>query len=317
MSSAKEGVAIIGGGTWGLALAGAAAKKSKDVTLVTRRAVEVTPRNVKVTSDPMEAAQRASLFVLAVPTAAIEEALRTVGPALTAEHRVVHSVRGLVGEAMAPVSEIVRRETKVRMLGALGGPLLAADLLSESPSFAVVAANHESVHSAMISAFVTPAFRIYPSIDLVGLEWSSSLVGCLAIAIGYSQQIGLGSGFIAAAITRGIHEAARIVRAAGGDGDTVLGLAGVGDLLASVSQRDRPEVLFGAALARGLTADAARAEVKLRVEAADFAPRVVRWITSRGIRAPIFTAIVHGVFSARPPEEILNELMTLPVEDAG
>jgi glycerol-3-phosphate dehydrogenase (NAD(P)+) len=95
----------------------------------------------------------------------------------------------------------------------------------------------------------------------------------------------------------------------------LFGLAGYGDLLASVEQRDRPEVALGAALAKGKSLDAALGAAKLRVEAVELIPRVVRFAESHGVRAPIFRALANDVLAGRPKEDIVRGLMTGPVED--
>ncbi len=94
----------------------------------------------------------------------------------------------------------------------------------------------------------------------------------------------------------------------------MLGLAGYGDLLASIAQSERPEVLVGQALAKGLSlADAAKA-AELRVEALELIPRIVRWADAAGVRVPIFRALSSGVVQGKKADAILTELMTLPVE---
>ena len=103
--------------------------------------------------------------------------------------------------------------------------------------------------------------RLYATPDLLGLEWASALVGCLAIGVGYARGVGLGPGLLAAVITRAVEEGARMAAAAGGDDRTLLGLAGYGDLLASIAQTERPEVLVGRGAREG---QAARASARRR-----------------------------------------------------
>jgi glycerol-3-phosphate dehydrogenase (NAD(P)+) len=119
---------------------------------------------------------------------------------------------------------------------------------------------------------------------------------------------------VAAFISRGIQEAARIAAAAGGDERTLLGLAGYGDLLAAVEQPERPEIILGAALGRGKSLADAKAEAKLRIEALELVPRVVEFAESHKVKAPIFHALAGGILSARPVAAVVHELMTSPVE---
>jgi glycerol-3-phosphate dehydrogenase (NAD(P)+) len=229
---------------------------------------------------------------------------------------VVHGVRGLVGGELETISDVVRDESPVRRLGALGGPVLASDLLANRPSVMVCGSRYPEVNRALRDAFNSGTLRLYSSEDLPGVEWASALVGCLAIGLGYARGVGLGPGLIAGVIVRGVAEAARIAGAAGGLERTLLGLAGYGDLLASIAQTERPEVLLGESLAAGKTLEDALASAGQRVEAATLAERVVAWAEGRGVRVPIFTAIARGILAGRPSDALVHELMTGPSAEA-
>jgi glycerol-3-phosphate dehydrogenase (NAD(P)+) len=297
-------------------LAAAAGRVGGEVQLISRREVEVTPRGVRLTRDVSSAAA-AKLIILAVPSSVALETVALLGPHLDEDHMLVHASRGLVGDSLRTITEIVRAGARTELVGALGGPVLAADLLVGDPSVIVCGASADEVGYSFVKQFMTPALRVYTTSDVRGVEWATALVGCLATLVGYAQEVGLGPGLIAALITRGVQEASRIVAAAGGYGNTLLGLAGYGELFAAVSQRERPEILLGAALARGLPLDEAVRGVKSSVEAVTLAPRLARWIESKRVRAPIFVAFADDVLKGRPAEQIIEKLMTLPVEDPG
>jgi glycerol-3-phosphate dehydrogenase (NAD(P)+) len=316
-------VAVIGGGAWGIALAAAAARAESDVVLLSRRELNGSlPRGVRIVRAMKEAASHARLIVLAVPSGVSRSVARELGDHLDGGHYVVHGVRGLVipgpggssSTELETISEVIRDETPVRRTGALGGPALAQDLLAGRPSVVVVGSRYPEVSEATSAALSSPTLRVYPTSDLRGLEWASALVGCLTIAIGYAQAMHMSAGLVAALISRAVGEASRIAAAAGGEEKTLLGLAGYGDLLASIAQAERPEVLVGQALAKGLSpAEAAKAG-ELRVEALELIPHIARWTESAGVRAPIFRALSAGVVQGKKADAILHELMTLPIE---
>lgn len=95
-------------------------------------------------------------------------------------------------------SHVLREETPVRRVGAMGGPALADELSRGAPSVCVVGSHFPEVFEAMRAAFGSPTFRLYTTSDLVGLEWASALTGILAVAVGYARGIGLGAGVVAA-----------------------------------------------------------------------------------------------------------------------
>jgi glycerol-3-phosphate dehydrogenase (NAD(P)+) len=312
-------VGVIGGGTWGLALAAAAARTGKVSLVHSRRALDGTlPRGVTQARELRELAGRARLIVLAVPSHTARDIARQLGDVIDGSHYVVHGIRGLAGDAdLITIGDILREETPARRIGALGGPVLPDELAAGKPSVMVCGSAYPEVNDALREAFMTPSLRLYATDDLRGLEWASALVGCLAIGVGYAQAVGLGPGLIAALIARGVTEASKIAGAAGGEERTLLGLAGYGDLLASVEQHERPEVKVGRALAQGKKLEHALREAGLRVEAVELIPRVIAWADKHKVSVPVFTALARGVLAARPPEAIIRDLMAAPVEDRG
>jgi len=308
-------VAVIGGGPWGLALASAAARTGSKTWLFSRKEHKIgLPTGVSPAEDYRQVADVARLVLLAVPSQTVSEVAFALGDFLDGRHLVVHAIRGLAKDSMSPISDVIRQQSPVRRIGAIGGPLVADDLAAGRPSFMVVGSAYPEVRRAMTQAFVTPALRIYETDDLRGLEWASALVGCLMIGVGYAKAAGVGAGLVAALISRGVQEAGRIAAAAGGDERTLLGLAGYGDLLASVEQPGRPEIMLGAALAAGKSLEQATREVPLRIEALSLIPRVAEWAAAHKVNAPIFHALTHGVLAAQSAAEVAHQLMTSPVE---
>lgn len=313
--SKVRSVAVIGGGAWGLALAAAAARAKSEVVLYSRREQhEARPEGVRIVRDLGEAARHARLVIVAVPTAACRTVARSLGDHIDGSHYLVHGVRGLEGDGLEAVSDVLRDETAAKRVGALGGPALATDLLEGRPSVIVTGSHFPEVNEAVGAALGSPVLRVYPTTDLRGLEWASALVGCLTLAVGYAQALKTSPGLIAALISRSIGEASRIAAAAGGEERTLLGLAGYGDLLASIAQSERPEVLVGTALGRGAPLEEAMRAGGLRTEAVELIPRVAEWADARGVRAPIFRSLARGVVEGRTHATILEDLMTQPVE---
>jgi glycerol-3-phosphate dehydrogenase (NAD(P)+) len=320
---ARGVLGVVGGGAWGLALAAAAARTGTRVLLRSRRAhAEALPEGVAIAGDDRELAAEARVILLAVPSAVARDVAKSLGEHVDGRHFIVHGVRGLAARAPVAarhghpgfdtIADVVRRETPVRRLGALGGPALAADLLAGRPSVMICASRYPEVVRALRESFASPRLRLYSTGDLLGLEWASALVGCLAIGVGYARGVGLGPGLIAAVITRAVDEAGRLAAAAGGEDRTLLGLAGYGDLLASIAQPERPEVRVGEALARGESIEAAVASAGQRVEAVELIGQVAAWATANDVHAPIFRALAHGVLGGIAPDALVHALMTGP-----
>ena len=317
-------VSVVGGGAWGVALAAAAAGAGSEVLLYSRRASSEGSKNplgVVVTHSLAEAARHAPLLLLAVPSAQARNVGRALGDVVDGHHMIVHGIRGLVQAApdpfgapsLATISAVLREETPARRFGALGGPVLTDELAAGAPSILVVASRFAEVIAAVRSALGGPSLRIYATEDLIGLEWASALTGILAVAVGYARGVGVGAGLVAAFVTRGLHEAARVAAAAGADERTFYGLAGFGDLLAAIAEEARPEIRLGEALARGETLDRALSVLGQRIEAIELAPKIAAFATHHRVSAPILQAVANGIFAQRPSQEILQALMSAPI----
>ena len=305
-------VGVLGGGRWGVALSTAARRAGHPVLLCTRRDDERPGDGIAVTADVRALARQCTLIVLAVPSDVVRSVARQLGDVVDGSHFVVHGVRGLSGEGLTTVSEVLRQETPARRVGALGGPVLADDLLDGRAALLAVAARFPEVTSAVRAGFGSEALRVYTTEDLTGLEWASALNGCLCVALGYARAVGVGPALVAGLLTRGLHESARIGAAVGAEERTFFGLAGCGDLMAAMGQDDRPEVRLGAALGNGETLTAAREAAGLRVEAPALIPRVVAFARDRRIAAPIFNALEAVLAGRMDKADVLHALMTAP-----
>lgn len=305
-------VSIVGGGPWGLALARAVARTGTEVTLFTRREAKDS-RLIRVT-DSYEEVAKSRLIVLAIPSTVVREVARSLGDHLDGGHLVVHGIRGLApaepsddGPAtLHTVSDVLRQETPVRRMGALGGPIQVDELHHGTASALVVGSAYPEVVTAVQQAFSGPWLRVYSTPDLRGLEFASAMVGCVSVGVGFAKAGGAGPGLLAALISRAVHDAGRIAVLAGAEEPTIYGLGGYGDLLASIALDRRPEVVFGKSLAGGATVEAATKDAALRVEAVELIPRLCAYAKARGIQAPAFEGLAR-MLEGRRGEEILGK----------
>jgi len=320
--ASRPRLSVVGGGAWGVALSTAAASAGTEVLLYSRRELELRSGMVR-TDDLAMIADHARTILLAVPTTHVRELARELGDHLDGHHVLVHGIRGLVprpssdpsfdGEELATISAVLREETPARRFGALGGPVLTEELAAGAPSVMAVASHYPEVIEEIRNTLGGANLRIYPSDDLIGLEWASALVSILAIAMGFARGAGVGAGLVAGFATRGVHECARVGVAAGAVERTFLGLAGFGDLLAAMSQLNRPEVRLGHALASGESMESALAKIGQRIEAVELAPRVAAFAARHKVVAPILSTVAHGIVAGHPVDDLVNALMTQPI----
>lgn len=310
MSAASNTVGVVGGGRWGFALSCAARRAGREVVLYSRRGhAEADAHAVEVTADLGALARRATLILVAVPSEVVRDVARQLGDHVDGSHLIAHGIRGLSGEGLTPISEVIRDETPCRRVGALGGPAIADDLIEGRPGVIAVASRYREVTRAVADALWSGSLRVSESDDLVGLEWASALSGGLFVAIGYARAIGVGPALLAGLLTRGVHEAARIAAAAGADERTFFLLPGIGDVMAAMGNDDRPECRLGAALAEGKSLDEARADARLRVEAPELIPRVVAFARAKRLDARVFTVMDAVLRGELDPSGVIERLM--------
>jgi len=280
-------VGIVGGGDFGLGLAHAARRVGRKALLWTRRPERVGEAKIELARGLADLAA-CELVFFAVPSQHVAETARELGVHLDGSHFLVHISRGLFGEELLGLTQVLRSETPCRRVGALAGPLVARALLDGVPSGGIVASRFPEVREAVREAIGGQATRIYSTDDVIGAEFASAAVGLFAVAVGIAQGHGLGPAAQAMLVTRAMAEAARLGVQLGGKHETFMGLAGFGDLLAAVAGDGRPELEIGREIACEVPIERLQ-KVSGYSEAMSSALRVAAYAARTKIRAPVAT----------------------------
>jgi len=305
-------VAIVGGGTFGQGLALAAARTGRRVLLWSRTARELGHEHIQCTTDLAQLSQAEIMFV-AVPSPHINGVADSLCPHVSGAQMMVHVSRGVVGDELTTVSEVLRRRTPCRRVGVLAGPLVAGALAEGAPSGGVVGTLFPEVADAVIEAIGGPKLRVYTTTDVIGVELGAAFVGLVALALGFAMAQKLGPSTLAVLATRGLAEGARVGSIFGANERTFAGLAGAGDLMAAIAGDQRPEVAFGMALANGMAAEQAAQRAGAYVEGVAIARRIAAWADHHEVDVPISTAIAHLIKGEISGEQVVHELMTRPI----
>jgi glycerol-3-phosphate dehydrogenase (NAD(P)+) len=288
---------IVGAGAWGSALAHVARSAGHAVGLWSRRL-----------PDPAALA-RSDAIILAVPAQALREALTAIAPAVAPRLPLIISAKGIEQGTGLFMNEVVQELLPKAHPLVLSGPSFAADVVKGLPTAVVMAAPTLAEAGEWAGALSIPAFRIYASDDVKGVEIGGALKNVLAIACGISDGRGLGDSARAALTTRGFAELTRFGRAMGARPETLMGLSGLGDLLLTCSSRQSRNYAFGFSVGEGCSVAEALAASKGVVEGAATV-RIAHALAHRhGIDMPIVDA-VHAIVDdrARPDEEIARLL---------
>jgi glycerol-3-phosphate dehydrogenase (NAD(P)+) len=304
-------VAVLGGGSFGQALARAASRVGRRVILWSRGARDLGDEKISTTTVLGDVAE-AELLFLAVPSPHVSALAHDLGHHVDGRHLLVHVSRGLIGTDLVTLTEVVRERTPVRRVGALAGPLVAKNLAEGQPGGAIVGSLFPEVAQAVREAIGGPTLRIYDTDDVLGVEMASAFVGLVALALGYALGAGFGPGTLAVLATRGVAESARIGEDRGADVRTFSGLAGYGDLIAAVAGDGRPEVELGKALAKGASLEKAAEAAGAYVEGVRIAEQVVAYADRRTVQTPIASAMAMLVAGKANRADVVAQLMTRP-----
>ena len=260
-----------------------------------------------------EPAQVVVLVVVAIPAQTLRENLKSWRRYLPPSLPIVSTLKGIEATSNARMTEIISAELEIPLdnVGLLTGPNLAAELIIRQPAGAVAASPSRPMQELMIDLFTTEYFRVYPSSDLVGCELAGATKSIIALAVGMAIGLGYGENTQAMIITRGLGEVARFGAGYGANPLTNLGLAGMGDLIASCGSPLSRNRTFGEVLGRTGSIEAARLEAGKTVEAVASAPAILELAHQVGVVVPIIEVVSDVVQNGLTPSEGMKRLMTI------
>ena len=321
---------VLGTGAWGTTLAQVLSDAGHEVILWGRNSSVVDeinsarsnhtflpgiylPENLAATTDIQEAFNFGGALVLAVPAQSLRENLRSWRAIFPTDRPIISTLKGIEADTMSRMTEVIIQElgTQPELIGLITGPNLAGELSLREPAGAVAAATNREIQDLMIELFSTPYFRIYPSDDLVGCELAGAAKSVVALAVGMTIGMNLGENTQAMVITRGLSEVARFGQSYGANPLTFLGLAGMGDIVASCGSALSRNRQFGEAFGRIGTIEGARREVAKTVEGVASASAIRELAHRVGVEVPIIEVMADAVSGSITPVEAMERLMSV------
>jgi glycerol-3-phosphate dehydrogenase (NAD(P)+) len=250
------------------------------------------PDALTVTDRLPDALHEAQLVVAAVPSHGLRLVLRQAAPHVDARAVVLSATKGLEDGTLLRMSQVIAEEwPHVSDVAVLSGPSFAAELARSMPTVVVVASQRTDVVGQVQEEFRSGALRLYASPDVVGVELGGALKNVMAIAAGVVDGMRLGHNAQAALITRGLAEMSRLAVAAGGDRETLAGLAGMGDLVLTCTGQLSRNRHVGAALAEGRHLTEILASTKMVAEGVRTTRAALALGAAHGVELPIATQV--------------------------
>lgn len=316
MTAARPAVAVLGSGSWGTALAALIARNGHDTCIWGRDAAQIAaisgqhenprylpgiplPASLRASSDLAATVAAADMLLLVTPSHAFPETLRALAP-----HRRPGAGLAWATKGFEPGSGRFLHEVATDVLGGdvpvavVTGPSFAKEVALGLPTAVTVHSDDEAYAQSVAASLHGPTFRAYTGNDVLGAELGGAMKNVLAVASGIADGMQLGLNARAGLITRGLNEMLRLNLAIGGRAETLMGLAGLGDLVLTCTGDLSRNRRLGLALGRGQSIAEAVAAIGQVVESVQTADEVMRLAERHGIELPI-SALVQQVLHER------------------
>lgn len=332
----SNNIAVIGSGSWGIALAKRLWKNGADVTIWARSRESalklkenredkdklpgvILDGSIKITDNMETALKDKDMVVITVPSIAVREVCRKMKPFLANEDErhqiIVNCAKGIEADSLMLMSDVILDELPGRDVAVLSGPSHAEEVGRELPTTIVVSAFSKESAKAVQDAFMADTFRVYTSPDMLGIEIGAALKNVIALAAGVCDGLGYGDNAKAALITRGIAEMSRLGAAMGGDFETFSGLSGIGDLVVTCASMHSRNRRAGILIGQGKTVKEATDEVKMVVEGVNSAAAALALAKKYEVEMPIVEQINEVLFNNKPAIDAVRELMCRDKKD--
>ena len=319
--------AILGSGSFGMAMAKLLSPKLESVLLIGRdpQTVEAINRehrnphylsgiildeNVRASTVQTDALVH-SLIIFAVPTSATREMAKALAAAgLPPSATLLSCAKGIEKSTGDRMSEVLREVFPSHPIAALSGPNHAEEIASGMATCAVIGSEDHDLAVRLQELFTLPHFRSYTSDDLAGIEFGGAVKNVYAIAAGMAHGLGLGDNAVAGLVTRALAEMTRLGTTLGGRIETFSGLSGVGDLIVTCFSEHSRNHRVGLALGRGQTLDQAVAALGMVAEGVPNTLSIYETARRAGVRTPIIDAVYSILYQGKPAPLAMQELLT-------
>ncbi len=322
----KKRITLLGGGSWGTALAKLLSENGHQVTvwlrdedqcreLTTERENKkylpgvIIPDNIVFTSHINESLKDAEYILIVTPTQKIRSVLRQIISVYKKNKIIINASKGIEIGTMSLVSDIVREETEDCIFADLTGPSIAKEVVAKMPTAITIACEDKKAASDIQDMFMSSYFRVYTNDDVVGAELGGALKNIIALGAGISDGIGYGDNAKAALMNRGIVEIARLGIAMGADVETFFGLSGIGDLMVTCMSKFSRNWNAGYLIGQGYSKDDAAKKVGMVVEGISTTYAAYELSKKLNVEMPIVNAMYDLLENNADVKETVNKLM--------
>ena len=320
-------IAIIGSGSWGVALAIHLAKNGNKVKIWSFSEDEanllnnekkckflpqaVIPDNIECRNSYEEVIKDADIILHVTPSKFTRDTVKQYKQYVDVKNQpIVVCSKGIEKETALTLDEVIKQEIPDARVGALSGPSHAEEVSMGIPTVLVIASNDEKIKEIIQDAFMNEFIRIYTSNDVKGVELGGALKNIIAFCAGVAAGLGFGDNTYAALITRGLVEIRKLGMALGGEKDTFYGLTGLGDLIVTCLSEHSRNRKAGKLIGQGKTIEETRKEVGMTIESIDNIEVAKSLADKLNLELPILNTVYDVLYNNLNPKDAVNILMT-------
>ncbi len=318
-------IAIIGSGSWGVALAVHLASVGNNVKIWSFMEEErdlinnerkckflpgvELPENIMCSTDFEEVIKNSKMILHVTPSKFTRSTFRQYKEYVGNKPVIICS-KGFEKETLETLDEVILEEMPTAKVGALSGPSHAEEVSIAIPTALVIASKHQNILKMVQDAFMSEKMRIYTSNDVKGVELGGALKNIIAFCSGAAAGIGLGDNSFAALITRGLKEIVRLGVELGGKEETFYGLSGLGDLIVTCLSEHSRNRKAGYLIGQGKSLEETKKEVGMVIESVDNIEVAYELGKLHNIEMPIVETVYKVLYENLDPQEAVKSLMT-------
>ena len=318
-------VAVIGTGSWGVALATHLANLGNEIKMWSFNEEEArlineersckflpglkVPDGIVADTDIKQVVNDAEIIIHVTPSRFVRSTIQQYKDALKDQPVIICS-KGLENTSLKTLSQVAEEELPGKRIGIFSGPSHAEEVSFAIPTAIVIGSKDDTVIEEVQSLFMNENLRVYASHDVKGVELGGALKNIIAFCAGIAAEIGMGDNTFAALITRGLVEISRLGEAMGAQKETFYGLSGLGDLIVTCLSEHSRNRRAGKLIGRGLSVEEAQKEIGMTIESVDNIEAAYQLAKQYQIELPIVNTMYDILFHGLKPEEAVKRLMT-------
>ena len=323
-------IAIIGSGSWGVALAIYLAGQGNEIKIWSFSEEEknlinnerkckflpnaTIPDGIYCSNNMEEVIKDTEVILHVTPSKATRDVVKQYKPFVTNQGIIICS-KGFEASTLKTLDDVVKEELPNSKIGVLSGPSHAEEVSVLVPTALVVASEYDELSDLVIDIFKSDKMRMYKSRDVKGVELGGALKNIIAFCAGVSAGLNLGDNTFAALLTRGLVEISRLGVAIGGNKETFYGLTGLGDLIVTCSSLHSRNRKAGYLIGQGYTIEETRKEVGMTIESIDNIEVAYKLAKINNIEVPIIDTVYKVLYGELSAKEAVNLLMTRDLKE--